>query len=87
MSVLKDWICAKKGIPFTDFHKNVSKVQHASKGISAVKALFKPINKLLGRRPEPKLIFVRPKSELRIAIDGFRVLLREAHKEPTKCKN
>ena len=45
-----------------------------------------PINKILGIRPEPMLVFLRPKNELRIAIDGFRVFLHEAHKEPTKSK-
>ena len=49
---------------FTEFHKNVSKVQHVSKGIPAVKDLFTPINRVLGRWPEPKLVFVRLNSEL-----------------------
>ena len=33
LSKLKEWSRAKRGIPFPRFHKNVSKVQHASKGI------------------------------------------------------
>ena len=71
LSVLKDWIRAKKGIPFTDFQKNVSRMHHASKRIPAVKVLFTLINQLLGIRTEPKLIFIRPNSKLRIAINGF----------------
>ena len=45
-----------------------------------------PINQLLGIPPGPKLIFVRPNRKLQIAIDGFHVLLRKDHQEPTKCK-
>ena len=45
-----------------------------------------PINKVLGIRPEPKLVFIRPNSELQKSIKGFRVLLPKAHKEPAKCK-
>ena len=84
LSVLKDWTRAKKGTPFTNFQNNACKVQHASKGVPAVKVLFAPINQLLDIQPEPKLIFVRPNSKLQIAINGFRVLLQDAHKEPTE---
>ena len=51
-----------------------------------VKALFIPINKVLGIWPEPQLVFIKPNSELQKSIEGFRVLLHEAHKEPSKCK-
>ena len=51
-----------------------------------VKALFTPINNVLGIRPEPKLVFIRSNSEMQKSIEGFRVLLGEAHKEPTKFK-
>ena len=51
-----------------------------------VKALFTPINKVLGMRSEPKLAFIRPNSKLEKSIDGFRALLHDAHKDPTKCK-
>ena len=57
LSILKGWVLAKRRIPFANFQKNVCKVQHASKGIPAVKALFTPINKLIFIKPEPKLIF------------------------------
>ena len=32
------------------------------------------------------MVYIRPNSELHKAIEGFRALLRKAHKEPTKCK-
>ena len=31
LAKLKEWGQTKRGIPFTEFHKNVSKVQHALK--------------------------------------------------------
>ena len=37
---------------------------NASKCIPTVKALFTPINKVLGTWTEPKLVFTRPNSEL-----------------------
>ena len=86
LAKLKEWSRARRGIPFLEFHKNISRVQHASKCIPVVKALFTPINKVLGIRPEPKLVFIRPNSELQKSIEGFPVLLRKAHKEPTMCK-
>ena len=48
-----------------------------------MKALSTPINKLIGIKPEPKLIFVRPNIEIQIALNSFRVFLREVHTEPT----
>ena len=45
-----------------------------------------PINQILGIRPEPSRVWVRPGSKLQTAINGFWVLLGSAHKEPTKCK-
>ena len=70
LGILKDWCRAKTGILFATFHKICCKVQHASKGIPAVKALFTPINQILGIRPEPPLVWVRPGSKLRTAIKG-----------------
>ena len=48
LSILKGWVCTKRGIPFAKFHKNVCKVHHTPKGVPAVKALLTPVNKLLG---------------------------------------
>ena len=45
---LKEWTRAKRGIPFLEFHKNVCRVKYVSKGIATVKALFTPINQVLG---------------------------------------
>ena len=44
------------------------------------------INRVLDIRPEPKTVFIRKNSELEKSIAGFRIPMREAHKEPTKCK-
>ena len=86
LAKLKEWSRTKRGIPFAEFHKNVSKVQHASKGIPVDKALFTPISRMLSIWPEHKLVFVRPNSGLEQSIKGFQVLLHKAHKEPTKYK-
>ena len=61
-------------------------MQHASKRIPAVKALFTAINRVLGIMPGLKMVFIRKNSELEKSIAGFRILLCEAHKEPSKCK-
>ena len=54
---LKYWWGCNKGIPFLDFHKIVSKVQHASKDIHAtVKALFMEINYVIIL--EPRVVFI-----------------------------
>ena len=70
-----------------EFQRSICRVKHASKGIPTVKGLFTPINQVLGIRPAPKLVFTRPTSELKKSIEGFRALLHEAHREPTKCKH
>ena len=59
LGILNEWCRAKKGIPFATFHKNCCKVQHAVKGIPAIKALFTPINRILGIKPEPLLVWIR----------------------------
>ena len=64
LAKLKEWSQTKRDILFMEFHKNVSKVQHASKGIPTVKALFTPVNRVLGIRPIPKLVFLMPNIEL-----------------------
>ena len=63
LGILKDWCRAKTGIPFATFHKKCCKVQHASKGIPAIKGLSTPINQIFGKRPEPSLVWVRPGSK------------------------
>ena len=62
------------------------RVQHTPKVIPTDKTLFTPINQVLSIWPEPKLVYIRPNSKLVKAIEGFRVLLCKAHKDPTKCK-
>ena len=56
LATLKDWSQSKRGIPFSDFHKTISKLQHASKGIPTVKALFTVINRVIDK--DPKTAFI-----------------------------
>ena len=63
------WCLTKRGIPFADFHKSISKVQHALKGIPVVKTLFTVFNQLIA--VEPKVVFIWKTSELSKSISGF----------------
>jgi len=63
--------------------KNVS-TRHACKGVPTALALFTDINKIIGA--EPKEVWIRENSPVHKAIVGFRTLLQEAHKQPTKCR-
>ena len=63
LTTLKDWSQSNKGIPFLEFQKDICKVQRASKGIPAVKALFTMINGVFSIRPEPKTVLIRKKQQ------------------------
>ena len=63
-----------------------SKVQHVLKVLPAVRAIFNTINRVLGIRQGLKTVFIRKNNKPEKSISGFQILLREAHREPTKCK-
>jgi hypothetical protein len=85
LATLNNWTrTGKRGIPFKEFHSTTMKVKHAAKGIPAAHGLFTEINRVV--RVEPKTVHIRENSNLHNVIRGLRTLLREAHKEPTKCK-
>ena len=76
LAKLKEWTRAKRGIPFSEFHRSICKVQHASKGIPTVRALFPQINQVLVIWTEHKLVYIRSNSELYKAVEGFCILLQ-----------
>jgi len=81
---LKQMLRSRRGVPFTDFEKLMGKARHAATGVPGANGLFSPINRILGKRPT--IVWIRPKSDLRRALTDLRVILREANREPTHCK-
>ena len=83
LATLKAW-CRATAVPFDDFRKTVSKVQNATIGVPAARGLFTDINKVI--RKAPRTVYVQRNKPVLAAVRGFRTLLQEAHKNPTKCR-
>ena len=88
LTVLHKWCqtCkdSNQGIPFEEFESVMQKVRHAFTSIPAGKGLLTPMNKLLRKRPP--FVYLHRNREVREMVRDCRTLIREATKEPTKCR-
>jgi hypothetical protein len=88
LATLTKWIRTanhKAGkIPFNEFESVIAKIRHAFMCIPAGKGLLTPMNKLLRLRPE--MVNLHRNKKLLVALKDCRTLLREATKDPTRCK-
>ena len=81
LAELKTVLRIKNGVPFKRVEKLVGKLRHAAIGIPAGKALFGPINQLMGKKPRT-LIWDRCPAVCE-ALRDWKDLIREAAREPT----
>jgi hypothetical protein len=88
LATLTKWIRTanhKSGkVPFTEFESIIAKVRHAFMCIPAGRGLLTPMNRLLRARPD--MVNLHRNKKLLTAVKDCRTLLREATKDPTRCK-
>jgi hypothetical protein len=88
LTILHKWLRGarrKSGkVAFSEFESVVAKVRHAFMSIPAGRGLLSPCNKLLQKRPP--VVWLHRNKKLQVALQDCRTLLREATKNPTKCK-
>ena len=81
---LKTILRMRGGVPFKQLEKLIGKLRHAAIGIPAGKSLFGPINQLMAQKP-PAIYWERC-PDVRVALQDWKQLIREAAKEPTHVK-
>ena len=78
---LKTVLCIKNGAPFKRVETLVGKLRHAAIGIPAGKALFRPINQLMGVKLIT-LVWLRCPG-VKEALSDWRQIIQKVSKEPT----
>jgi hypothetical protein len=88
LAVLHKWARTMKsrrnGIPFKEFESVIQKVRHAFTSIPEGRGLMTPCNAII--RKQPETVFLGRNEKLGMAVKDMTTLLREATKNPTKCK-
>ena len=88
MTILTGWIRAAKrgrnGIAFEEFRSVTAKIRHAFTCTPQGVAFLSPVNRIL--RAAPPRVYLHKNERLLQAIKACRTLLREAFKEPTRCR-
>mmetsp|Transcript_15405 Transcript_15405/g.35256 ORF Transcript_15405/g.35256 Transcript_15405/m.35256 type:complete len:556 (-) Transcript_15405:1075-2742(-) len=84
MTLTKEALRSKSGMPFNQYEKMLGKMRHASWGVPGSNGLFTPFNRVIAQKP--KTVWFRQKSALTIALRDWRSIFKESLKTPTHVR-